>query len=105
VQPPHGDQRPRRRHRGQRDGSGIGVAPAQRDEEVTDIGLRHLLQVVDAAQRQMLGVAAQIAPVGAQGVGRDAALDGQVVEVTLQLVVQGRAEGADVGSTGDGGHQ
>ena len=71
------------------DGPGVGVAAAQRDEEVADVGLGDLGQVVDAAQRQVLGVAAQIAPVRAQGVGGDAAFDGQVVEVALQLVVRG----------------
>ena len=38
---------------------------------------------------QVLGVAAQIAAIRAQGVGGDATLDRQVVEVALQLVVEG----------------
>ena len=41
----------------------------------------------------MLGVATQVAAVGTQGVGGDATLDRQVIEVALQLVVQRRPEG------------
>ena len=59
------------------------LTPAQRDEEVTDIGLGHGTQIVDPAQVQVLAVAAQIAPVGTDGVDGHATLDGEVVEVAL----------------------
>ena len=92
VQPADGDQRARRRHRRQRSRPGVRVAAAQRGQEVAHVGLGDLAQVVDAAQGEVLGVAPQIPPIGAQRVGGDATLDRQVVEVALQLVVEGRAE-------------
>ena len=91
VQSPHGDHRAGRRHRRQRRGFRVGVAAAQRHQEVADVGLGDLGQVVDAPRGQVLGVAAQIAAIRTQGVGGDATLDGQVVEVALELVIEGRA--------------
>ena len=44
------------------------------------------------AQREVLGVAPQIPPIGAQRVRRDTTLDRQVVEIPLKLIVEGRAE-------------
>jgi hypothetical protein len=44
----------------------------------------------------VLGVTAQIAAIRTQGVGRDAALDREVVEVALKLVIQGGPEGGHV---------
>ena len=42
-----------------------------------------------SARHQMLGVAAQVAAVGDQGVGGDTALDGEVIQVALDLDVEG----------------
>ena len=85
----HRDQCPRRRHRGQRRPAGFGIAAAQRHQEFADVVLTDLGQIVDSTIRQVLGVAAQVSAIGAQRVGRHAALDGQVVEVALQLCLQG----------------
>jgi len=93
MQAPHGDHRAGRGHRRQRHRFRVGIATPQRHQEVADVDLGDLRQIVDAAQRQVLGVAAQVAPVGAQRVRGHAALDGQVVEVALQLVIEGRPEG------------
>ena len=40
VQAPHGDQRAGRGDRRQRHGAGVGVARAQRDQELADVGSR-----------------------------------------------------------------
>ena len=47
VQPAHGDQRARRRHRRQRRRAGVRIPAAQRHQELADIGLGDLGQVVD----------------------------------------------------------
>ncbi len=83
VQTADRDHGPGGRNRRQRSHSRLGVAPAQGDQEVADIGLGHLGQIIDSALGQVLCVAAQVAPVGAQGVGRHAPLDRQVIEVAL----------------------
>ncbi len=67
------------------------VALAQRGEEVGDVGLAHGGQVVDAAGREPVDVAAQVAPVGQQGVGRQPALDREVVEVGVDDPRRGQA--------------
>ncbi|GAA4718488.1 hypothetical protein GCM10023349_43100 [Nocardioides conyzicola] len=59
----------------------LGVALAQAHEEVDDGRLGDLVEVVDAALRQVADVPAQVAPVRRQGVGREPALDREVVEV------------------------
>ena len=94
VQTAHRDQRPGRRHRRQRRDAGVRIAAPQRHQELADVVLADLGQVVDAAGRQVLEVAAQVAAIGAQRVGGDAALDGQVIEVTLQLAPPAAAPGS-----------
>ena len=53
----------------------LGVGERQLERE----GLDDRVEVVDALGREELVVAAQVAPVGAEGVGRQAALDREVV--------------------------
>ena len=88
VQAAHGDDGPGGGHRGQGHHTVVGVAAPQRDEEVADVGLGDRSQVADAAATEMLAVAAQITPVRAQRVGRHAPLDREVVEITLELVLE-----------------
>jgi hypothetical protein len=59
----------------------VGVALAQGGEEVGDRRFADVTEVVEAAADEVFGVAPQVAPVGQQRVGRQAALDGEVVEV------------------------
>ena len=74
------------------DDPGSRIAAPQRHQEFADIVLAGLGQVVDAAQREVLEVAAQVAAIGAQGIGRDAPLDRQMIEITLQLGLQRRRQ-------------
>ena len=75
------------------DDAGFRIAAPQRHQEFADVVLADLGQVVDAAQREVLEVAAQVAAIGAQRVGCDSPLDRQVIEVSLQLGLQRRRQG------------
>jgi len=59
----------------------VGVAFAQPGEELADVGLGDVGERRTAAGVEQLGVSAQVPPVGRQGVGREATLDGEVVEI------------------------
>ncbi|BBX15114.1 hypothetical protein MNVM_41950 [Mycobacterium novum] len=88
MQAPHRDQGAPGRDRRQRRYAVLRVAAPQRHQEVGDVALAGTCQVVDAAGQQVLAVAAQIPPVGAQGVGGDPPLDRQMIQVALQLPAQ-----------------
>ena len=75
----------------------VVVPLPQRGEEAGDVGLGHLAHALDAGRGQVLGVAPQVAAVGGDGVGGQAALDGQVVEVAGDDPL-GVRPGADSGS-------
>ena len=75
----------------------LGVALPQADQEVGDHALPHLREVGDPPLGEVGAVAPQVAPVGGEGVGGDAALDHEVVEVGAHRPLDGS------GSPGHGG--
>jgi hypothetical protein len=80
VQPPHRDHGPRRRGRRQR--RMVVVPLPQGREEPGDVGLGDLPEARHPCGVQISGVAAQVAAVGGDRVGRESAFDREVVEVT-----------------------
>jgi hypothetical protein len=88
VEPPHGDDGARGRRRAE---GRVGRAPLpQADQERRYRRLGDGVQVVDALTAQELVVAGQVTPVGAERVGRQSALDRQVVEIGADRAVQPR---------------
>ena len=60
------------------------AALTQRDEKGEDVCLLDPVGSGDPGRRQVLDIAAQVAAVGGDGVGRQSTLDRQVIEVGLQ---------------------